>query len=108
MILGGAVSLLLLLGGPQAPPEDRPMSGDGYLAEYPIEIGDPWDMGGGGGGKHRNCSEPKKTLGMTYCVYYDGPPAAVVGGGRPKECFTGKTLEEAEAKARAWKTASCE
>jgi len=48
MILGGAVSLLLLLGGPQAPPEDRPTSGGGSLAEYPIEIGDPWDMGGGG------------------------------------------------------------
>jgi len=48
MILGGTVSLLLLLGGPQAPPEDRPTSGSGPLAEYPIEIGDPGDMGGGG------------------------------------------------------------
>jgi len=55
MILGGAVSFLLLLGGPQAPPEDRSMSGDGYLAEYPIEIGDPGDMGGGGSFLLKNC-----------------------------------------------------
>jgi len=48
MVMGGAVSLLLLLGGPQAPLEDRPTSGSGPLAERPIEIGDPGDMGGGG------------------------------------------------------------
>jgi len=63
MILGGAVSFLLLFGGPQAPPEDRPMSGDGYLAEYPIEIGDPWDMGGGGGFKFGSCVGPCRGTG---------------------------------------------
>jgi len=69
MILGGAVSLLLLIGGPQAPPDDRPMSGDGYLAEYPIEIGDPWDMGGGGGGRYTNCKVTGPLgPGQTYCV----------------------------------------
>jgi len=62
MILGGAVSLLLLLGGPQAPPEDRPTSGGGYLAEYPIEIGDPWDMGGGWLFQLTNC----KVVGPFY------------------------------------------
>ena len=76
MILGGAVSLLLLLGGPQAPPEDRPTSGGGYLAEYPIEIGDPWDMGGGGG-KYAKCygpypKYPNVSNGKHYVLYYAG------------------------------------
>ena len=83
MILGGAVSLLLLLGGPQAPPEDRPTSGGGYLAEYPIEIGDPGDMGGGGwggGSNYKNCKLSPGNDGKPYWIvvwtYSSGQPGA--------------------------------
>jgi len=94
MILGGTVSLLLLLGGPQAPPEDRPTSGSGPLAEYPIEIGDPGDMGGGGGGGYKNCKIKRVGPAQLYRVEYDG-------GHSPNQY-------DSEQEAKAWGDANCD
>jgi hypothetical protein len=106
MLIATIVSTFMLLSRTQMPTADDPPVGPELPIYYKQAEGFDPDPDAGGG--YKNCSAPWPSAGRTWCVSYDGLPAAVVGGGRPKHCETGKDSEEAEQKAKDWKSKNCD